>query len=542
MGYCRIVDLIATGGMAHVYKAWHEQLEVVRALKVLKPGFTEESRVRLETEAKISANIRHQNIVEVYGVGYWNETPFIEMEYVEGFSLRQFLDKRGKVPFEFAFAVVHIVCEALHYAGSRDLTLYGKVYDSLIHRDIKPANILIDSKGIVKLADFGIARPSEASIHTVESKVMGTFAYLSPEQLNGEKLDQRCDIYALGTVLYEMITGSKAFPQKYLTELVQQKSKGCFTPIKAFSNIPKKAAALVEKCLATNRDQRYQSLIELDEELLAVLKTCSSRTPEQMIKSCLADKESGSISDTASVVQRPLWPYLMGAAGLALLIGLAFLFSIPKKAKKTSPSPVAAMATEKKDQGEISAGSSRDTLPKVEETKPSPTVVKAPTPFQSGLSAYQRKDFGTAVQMLEKAAIEQRESPGADTITLLLADCYLQTGQPLKAELVLKDHHITDPLYNCLLGQALLAIGKFQEADRTLSVAEGNKSFLGGDIKQEISYYRALARDELFLQKPNSENRDLALRSWSDYLVKYCSETPSAKCSTARNKLEQLKN
>jgi eukaryotic-like serine/threonine-protein kinase len=194
LGHCRIMELIAAGGMANVYKVWHEQLEVIRALKILKPGFSEESRGRLETEAKISANLRHANIVEIYGMGYWNDIPYIEMEFVDGPSLKELLEKNTRFPVPFTLSVVHCVCTALKFAYNQDMTLYGRVYDRLIHRDIKPANILLSSKGVVKLADFGIARPSEASIHTVGSKVMGTFAYLSPEQLNGEKLDQRSDV------------------------------------------------------------------------------------------------------------------------------------------------------------------------------------------------------------------------------------------------------------------------------------------------------------------------------------------------------------
>jgi serine/threonine-protein kinase len=184
LGYYRIIELIAAGGMANVYKAWHEQLEVVRAIKILKPGFDDESKSRLETEAKISANLRHSNIVEIYGMGYWNTIPYLEMEYIDGPSLKELLEKNGRLPIDFSIALIHSLCAALQFAYNQDLTLYGKVYDGLIHRDLKPANVIISSKGIVKLADFGIARPSEVSLHTVNGKVMGTFAYLSPEQLN----------------------------------------------------------------------------------------------------------------------------------------------------------------------------------------------------------------------------------------------------------------------------------------------------------------------------------------------------------------------
>ncbi|NLE01164.1 MAG: serine/threonine protein kinase, partial [Fibrobacter sp.] len=165
LGHCRVIELIAAGGMANVYKVWHEQLEVVRAIKILKPGFSDESRGRLETEAKISANLHHHNIVEIYGMGYWNTIPYIEMEFVDGPSLKELLERYHKLPYQLAVSICHAVCVALQFAFNQDMTLYGKVYDGLIHRDIKPANILISSQGKIKLADFGIARPSEVSLH-----------------------------------------------------------------------------------------------------------------------------------------------------------------------------------------------------------------------------------------------------------------------------------------------------------------------------------------------------------------------------------------
>ncbi|HAJ80559.1 MAG TPA: hypothetical protein DCO75_12410, partial [Fibrobacteres bacterium] len=192
IGPNRILELVAEGGMANVYKVWHEGLEVVRAIKILKPGFNEETKQRLHTEAKISAHLHHPNIVEIYSVNFWKDAvPYIEMEYIDGFSLKDLLKYQKKAHFTFAVSIAYFVCNALNYAHNQVFTLYGKTYQGVVHRDIKPANILISRSGIVKLADFGIAKPSEISIHTVGQKVMGTFSYLCPEQLNGDPLDYR---------------------------------------------------------------------------------------------------------------------------------------------------------------------------------------------------------------------------------------------------------------------------------------------------------------------------------------------------------------
>ncbi|MFW6244449.1 MAG: protein kinase domain-containing protein [Fibrobacterota bacterium] len=550
LGHCRVMDLIATGGMANVYRVWHEQLEVVRALKILKPGFTQESRARLETEAKISANIRHPNIVEVYGVGYWNDAPFIEMEYVDGQSLRQLLDIKGKVPIPFALSVIHTVCTALHFAGSQKLTLYGKVYDGLIHRDIKPANILIDNKGRVKLADFGIARPCETNIHTVESKVMGTFAYLSPEQLNGENLDQRCDIYALAAVLYEMITGSKVYPQKFLTQLVQHKSTGTYTPIRAHVNKgPHQLFQLIEKALSTGKNERQNSIEELDSEITELIRTMSPKTPEEIIAAYISQNET-----TEAPVRTPekkLSRWIIPFALSAMICGAFFLYLSLSDGQKRNEGTFETAKTvsrvkEIQKQKNASTPDTSSTHNDEEDTEKNTVFSTRPgnsaSPFVKGVEAYKRRDFRIVIPELEKA-IQEKQSPSkADSSVLFLADAYLETGQQLKAEMILKSRTISDPFYDYLLGRAYFSTGRLQKADRILSVMHMRESGFRGNLEREISYLKASVRDGLYVQKPNSENQNLAIRGWTDYLEKYCAGQPGGAqgCSEAREKLEQL--
>ncbi|HEX7509785.1 MAG TPA: serine/threonine-protein kinase, partial [Chitinivibrionales bacterium] len=192
VGPNRIVQLIGEGGMANVFKVWHEGLEVTRALKILKNASDKELRERFFTEAKILADINHPNIVEIHNIGYWDQrVPFLEMEYVDGHSIRELLTRHGKLPPAVALTIAYFVCQSLYYAHTKDYTIYGTVYHGLIHRDIKPDNIILSKEGIVKLMAFGIARPSEVSLHTIGGKVMGSLAYLSPEQLEGKDIDHR---------------------------------------------------------------------------------------------------------------------------------------------------------------------------------------------------------------------------------------------------------------------------------------------------------------------------------------------------------------
>jgi serine/threonine protein kinase len=285
VGPNRIIELIGEGGMASVFKVWHEGLEVTRALKILKNASDKEARERFFTEAKILADIHHPNIVEIHNIGYWEQNvPFLEMEFVDGPSIRKLLTDRGALPLQVALVIGYFTCQSLHYAHIKDYTLYGKVYKGLIHRDIKPDNIIVSKDGIVKLMDFGIARPSEVSLHTIGGKVMGSLAYLSPEQLDGKDIDHRSDIFSLGSVLYEMITGRRAYPQKTISELVRHKSKGEYAPIDSFDvEVPQSIKEIVDRSLSLDLSVRYGTAAELGGALYREFRSISDHSPSDVL-------------------------------------------------------------------------------------------------------------------------------------------------------------------------------------------------------------------------------------------------------------------
>ena len=291
IGSNRVEVLVGEGGMASVYKVWHEGLEVVRAIKVLKKALHQESRERFLTEAKILADINHPNIVLIHDIGLVNnQIPYIEMEFVEGVSLKQLISQHHRLPIQVAISAVYFVGQALQYAHVKDYTLYGKVYHGLVHRDIKPDNIVVRKDGVIKLMDFGVARPSEVSLHTVGAKIVGTLIYLSPEQLNGTTLDHRSDLFSLGCVLYEAIAGARAFPHKTLQELVQKKIKGEYEPITAHNTtVPKSVSVIIDKCLALNPDDRFRSAADMGEALFASLHELTDRAPQDILSRFMAN-------------------------------------------------------------------------------------------------------------------------------------------------------------------------------------------------------------------------------------------------------------
>lgn len=285
IGPNKVLLQIGEGGSSNVYKVWHEGLEVIRALKVLKKYSNKEARERFLTEAKILADIHHPNIIEIHNIGFIDQQiPFIEMEYVDGNSIKNLINQKSRLPLAVSLSIAYFVCQALQYAHDKDYTLYGKVYKGLIHRDIKPENIFLSKDGIVKLMDFGIARPSEVSLHTVGAKIMGTLVYLSPEQLSSNKLDLRSDIFSLGTVLYEMISGCRAFPQKTLSELVQKKTKGQYRPVESCGiPVPGDLINVINKAMALDPHNRYNNAADFNYDLFSVLRSISERAPQDII-------------------------------------------------------------------------------------------------------------------------------------------------------------------------------------------------------------------------------------------------------------------
>ncbi len=241
--------LLGQGGMADVELASDEVLGRQVAVKILHsryahdPAFLE----RFKREARAAASLNHPNLVAVYDTGEQDARPFIVMEYVAGRSLRDVLRTEGVLP-QRATEIAIDAAVALHYAHAR----------GLIHRDIKPANIMVSDEGVVKVADFGIARAVNAETVTQTAAVFGTAAYIAPEQAQGGDVDARTDIYSLGVVLYEMLTGGQPFTADSAVALAYKHvSEDPVPPGQRNPEIPPALEAVVLKAMAKNPDNRY---------------------------------------------------------------------------------------------------------------------------------------------------------------------------------------------------------------------------------------------------------------------------------------------
>ena len=192
-----IVSKVGAGGMSDVYKAKDHILGRTVAIKVLKQEFSEDRTFvsKFRTEAQSAAGLEHPNVVNIYDVGSEDGLYYIVMEYVEGITLKTYIEKKGQLSFKESASIAIQVARGIEAAHNKEI----------IHRDIKPQNIIISTEGKVKVTDFGIARA--ASSNTISADVMGSVHYASPEQARNGFVDGRSDIYSLGIVMYEMVTG-----------------------------------------------------------------------------------------------------------------------------------------------------------------------------------------------------------------------------------------------------------------------------------------------------------------------------------------------
>ena len=259
-GRYEIIEELGAGGMGRVYRAYDKKIEEEVALKLIRPDIAAEERTveRFRNEIKIARKIRHANIGGMFDLQEEGKNLFITMEYVRGEDLKSVIRRMKVLTAGTAVSIARQVAEGLGEAHRL----------GVVHRDLKPGNIMIDKEGNAKIMDFGIARSLAAARTTVEGVVIGTPEYMSPEQAESKEVDQRSDIYSLGVILYEMVTGTVPFEGNTpLSIAMKHKLEAPRNPKELVSELPDSLSLLILKCLEKNREKRYQDAQELCREL-----------------------------------------------------------------------------------------------------------------------------------------------------------------------------------------------------------------------------------------------------------------------------------
>lgn len=259
IGGYRIVDFLGAGGMGRVYRAVHVRSGHVIAIKVLSVEKSDDTAVsRFKNEARIQSSLQHPNIVSLYDCLELNGNMFLLMEYVDGQTLSEHIRKNSGLSHSDILKVFSAVVQAVIYIHSR----------GIIHRDIKSENIKISSDGIVKLMDFGISKSENSANLTMANNVVGTINYLSPEQLQGGKADFRSDIWSLGILLYEMLSGRLPFDAPTIGGLCEQIKRGKYPSLSTIApTAPPLIVEIATRCLQQKPDHRFASVEDIDKEL-----------------------------------------------------------------------------------------------------------------------------------------------------------------------------------------------------------------------------------------------------------------------------------
>lgn len=251
-GRYEILQLLGQGGMGAVYKARDRELDRPVALKVIRPEFAGDPEIltRFKQELILARQVTHKNVVRIFDLGEAEGFKFITMEFVEGRDLKSILAERAKLAPEEAVAIVEQVCRALDAAHA----------EGVVHRDLKPQNIMLDNEKKVLVMDFGIARSMETPGLTQTGALVGTPEYMSPEQAKGEDVDARSDLFTLGIIFYQLLTGKVPFrANTTVATLLKRTQERAVPPVKEDPSVPRLLSDVVVKCLETDPQRRYQS-------------------------------------------------------------------------------------------------------------------------------------------------------------------------------------------------------------------------------------------------------------------------------------------
>jgi beta-lactam-binding protein with PASTA domain/predicted Ser/Thr protein kinase len=340
-GRYRITRKLGAGGMANVYLAVDEELGRRVAIKILNERHANDEQFveRFRREAKNAAGLSHPNVVSVYDRGEAEGTYYIAMEYVEGRTLKDLIITRGPSPIPIAIDYTLQILQALRFAHR----------GGLVHRDIKPHNVIVDSDGRVKVADFGIARAGTSQM-TEAGSIIGTAQYLSPEQARGAPVDQTSDLYSVGIVLYELLTGTVPFNGETPVEIAMKHlSQTPAPPSSHRADIPPGLDFVVLRALAKDPSERYRSAEEMSADLdrvarglavapetaeaattvLAGTGATTAANAATMVRRTQTRPQPGRYYeyDEVSTRRRSLWPWLLGIGlALAVIVGGFFAY------------------------------------------------------------------------------------------------------------------------------------------------------------------------------------------------------------------------
>jgi serine/threonine protein kinase len=509
IGNCRIIEKINEGGTAFIYKAHNIPFDLDRVVKILKPSLMdkEDFFIRFRQEAQLTARLDHPNILRVFDTGEVSGYFYMEMEYISGQTLREYMIANPKISERDILSIANQVTKALSYAHNVEIRgPSGEVIHGILHRDIKPENIMITPGNLVKLMDFGAAKPLNITSNTMQGMIVGTFHYMSPEQLSGGALDIRSDFFSLGIVMYELFTSQKPFIGENLTRLIQKINECKYTKIKkirpAISSLTEE---LIDKLLSKNPDHRPKSEKEILEDLQICIQSITSWDLGRKLKVPFSFKRNfGAIAFFLSLAA-------MAVSGVALWR----TFIIDTGAPRFSESPAMRF---------LERGKMLERNGRWEDAAGTYTLVPS---IDNG---------GLANEYLEAQ--------------IRCAAIYLKhTRQYDKARKTLERlrTRYSDPAIDAYLGETYHMLGMFDDAKKRIEASllsqTGSVIPLTADFKREILFFHASTLDKkASLDRYPQAGLIEAVKAWN-YFFEFskCSvRSADEECQVARKRLSEL--
>lgn len=326
-----IISLIGVGGMANVYKAIDRLTGMQVAVKFLKEEFFENEELvrRFKNESKAISVLSHDSIIKVIDFNITDSEKYLVVEYIDGVTLKEFMDNHGKLSWQDTIVFAGIILSALGHAHSH----------GVVHRDLKPQNIMLTRDGRLKIMDFGIARLATASQRTVTDKAIGSVHYISPEQVRGQSTDSRSDIYSMGIMMYEMLTGKLPFQSETAVSVALKQLSDEAQPISEIvPDVPKGLEQIIMKAIEKDPEKRYQSAEEMRRDIQKVRANPETvfETPQEMeqtktvvINTAASKKKSSSVLKIKNN-KKLLLPVMAGLAAAFMVSSMAAIYLIFK--------------------------------------------------------------------------------------------------------------------------------------------------------------------------------------------------------------------
>jgi serine/threonine protein kinase len=483
IGNCEILEKINEGGTGLIYRAHNTRFDLDRVIKILKPSLVEEVDffTRFKQEAQLVARFDHPNILRVFDTGLVGGYFYIEMEYITGVSLREYIQTNSRINESEILSFTAQLLSALEYAHNVKIQGPSGEIRGILHRDIKPENIMITPGKLLKLMDFGAAKPLNITSNTMQGMIVGTFHYMSPEQLSGQLLDMRSDFFSMGIVLYEMVTGQRPFIADNLTELIEK----------------------IKNCRYTKVHQIRPSTSPLTEELI-----------EKLLQKDPAHRP-GSAQEISDILKHCIDSFHTWGTGKKILVPFSIRRYFPTIAIICSVvsfffSSVALYRSFKSD----------ILVPRFSDSASVPLL-------ENGRDSERKEQWTDAVSSyrmvppIEKGGLANEYLEAQVRMAAIMIKRQSEFTKARKILEALKKQY-SDPSIDAYLGRAYFHLGLFKESqerfENALKSTAGSVITSTNEFKREILYYSACAIDSRYSKE--EQNQALlveAIKAWNFY-------------------------